>query len=108
MACLPNDRLLPSTAFDSDVCRGIGLDATLVGDPNDDRMAWLQQADGTRRDLVWPEGYKARFSPSLEVLDSHGDTLFRQGDRVAGACIAGQADAPLPLLRIRTSDVVKK
>ena len=52
---------------------------------------------------------KARFNPNLEVMNANGETLFRQGDHVIGACLAGDGEeGPRPLLRIRGSDVVKE
>jgi len=37
---------------------------------------WLEASNGStatqRRDVVWPAGYRARFTPSLEILDENG------------------------------------
>jgi hypothetical protein len=70
------------------VCAGVGLDAVLRGSPTDPRVAWLENNMGVqaRMEATWPAGYRARFSPSLEVLDEHGNVVIREGDTVAGAC----------------------
>jgi hypothetical protein len=50
-----------------------------------------------RRDVIWPPGYVARFTPMLEVLDETGRVIFRDGDAVSGGCTTGP-DAQGPLL----------
>jgi hypothetical protein len=67
-------------------CAGVGIDAILRGDATDPRVAWLVNSLGTRVDVEWPVGYKARFSPKLEVLDAAGTVVLREGDAVTGAC----------------------
>jgi hypothetical protein len=69
---------------------GIGLEgATLRGDPHDWRVAWLDLGrNGTRR-LVFPQGFTARFTPRLEVLDASGQVRFHDGDAIPGACVWG-------------------
>lgn len=79
------------------VCRGVGLEARLTGSPSDPRIAWLEP--GGRR-LVWPFGFVARFSPTLEILDQDGMLVMREGDAVSGACLKGTADDPGALLMI--------
>jgi hypothetical protein len=79
----------------------VGIDATVVGDPKDERIVWLD-IDGDYPDpsLVWPFGYVAVFNPKLSVLNETGQVVFRQGDRVKGACTAGPNNAPGSVLRI--------
>ena len=67
-------------------CAGVGINAIIRGDATDPRVAWLVNTTGTRLDVVWPAGYKARFSPKLEVLDDTGTVVLRDGDPVTGAC----------------------
>ena len=70
-------------------CGGVGMDATLHGDPEDPRVAWLvNQVPGGRQrvEVAWPPGYRARFSPALEVLDGSGSVKLREGDHIDGAC----------------------
>lgn len=105
LGCATPMVLLPTTPF-PDACRGIGLDATLEGSPDDPKFAWLTTTDGVRRDLVWPAGYKARFNPKLEVLSEQGVVEFRQGDVVRGACRKGPTNDRLPSLLIRPGDLV--
>jgi hypothetical protein len=68
-------------------CAGIGIvDGTLRGDPQDPRVAWLDHGPyGTRR-LVFPQGFTARFTPRLEILDANGKVKFRDGDAITEGC----------------------
>ena len=101
LAPTPSPLALPTLNSDNGACRGIGLgDATLAGSPTDERVAWLETPGG-RREIVWPPGFTARFTPELEVLDSAASIVFRAGDRISGGCTAGPADNPAELLVIR-------
>jgi hypothetical protein len=74
-------------------CAGIGLiDATLQGDPDDPSVAWLAIKDHGTRGLIFPKGFTARFTPSLEILDATGQVKFRAGDTIDAACLWGQSD----------------
>jgi len=73
-------------------CGGVGFNATLAGSVSDPRLVWLvahglgsSSASG-RVDVVWPPGYRVRFSPTLEVLDGSDTVQLRGGDPVGGAC----------------------
>jgi hypothetical protein len=68
-------------------CDGIGLDGVLAGDPTDPRVAWLAVTGGGRRELVFPLGFTARFSPDLEILNASGEVAFREGDHIGGGCL---------------------
>ena len=68
-------------------CGGIALSAVLDGDVADPRLAWLVADPGRRVDLTWPPGYRARFTPHLEVLDARGVVVLKEGDPVSGACV---------------------
>ncbi len=80
-------QVLPSGVLEA--CAGVGLDAVLHAAPNDLRVAWLINNLGTRIDVIWPVGYRARFAPTLEVLDAAGLVVLREGDSVTGGCFAG-------------------
>ena len=70
-------------------CAGVGLDAVLRGSPSDPQVAWLESSMGgtlSRRDVTWPAGYHARFTPNIEILDENGSVVLRDGDHVEGAC----------------------
>ena len=90
---------LPVTEFSND-CRGVGLDATLTGSPNDARLTWLVTDREGRIELVWPRGYTARFAPKLEVINESGLVVFREGDAINGGCVKGPADDPSQVLMI--------
>jgi hypothetical protein len=83
------------------VCLGVGGGggATLVGDPNDSQVAWLE-GFGNRVEVVWPPGYFARFAPDLEVLDPSGKVMYREGDLIPGGCAVGPPDDPPSLILI--------
>jgi hypothetical protein len=67
---------------------GVGLDAVLHGSPNDARVAWaIDRSSGARSELVWPNGYSARFLSGLEILDSKGTVVARDGDLIIGTCM---------------------
>ena len=90
---------LPTVSSPEDACAGIGLfDSTLTGSPLDPRVAWLEFR-GRRRDVVFPPGFHARFTPGLEILDQDGGIVARGGDSIDGACVTGDAaDEPLLIL----------
>jgi hypothetical protein len=79
-----------------EACGGVGLSAVLHGDTADPHVAWLVSDLGTRIDVIWPPGYRARFSPNLEVLDGSGIIVIRTGDPVTGGCVT--ADPSILLL----------
>lgn len=93
---------LPTLTSDNGACREIGLmGATLAGSPADPRVAWLEFGDEGRREILWPPGFTAQFTPELEILDASRTVVFRAGDAISGGCTAGPADDPGQLLVIR-------
>jgi hypothetical protein len=42
--------------------------------------------DGHRENLLWPPGFRARFTPTLEVLDPFGRVYAREGDPAHDHC----------------------
>jgi hypothetical protein len=72
----------------------VGLDTVVRGSPNDPRIAWLENHLGAppgmatwpRSEATWPAGYRARFTPKLEILDGWGNVVLREGDAVTGSC----------------------
>ena len=83
---LPGTLQLPTVATGGTACAGIGLDAILTGSPSDPQVAWLI-VDGRRRDVLFPDGYGARFAPNLEIVDPAGHVVARAGDRIDGPCV---------------------
>ena len=89
---------LPTIDLVGRACRGIGLDGTLSGNPSDPRVAWLATSVG-RRDVVFPAGFTARFTPGLEVLDGRGRVVAHQGTEITGGCTTGpNAQGPVLIL----------
>jgi len=97
----PGDYALPAHVgqpwFLGTTCAGVGLDAVVHGSPDDPRIAWLENrlmipagAAGQRMDVEWPTGFRARFTPNLEILDGWGNVVLREGDAVGGACQTGE------------------
>jgi len=90
----PGEIALP--AFQTEVnglpaaCGGVGWArgyAVVHGSPHDPALTWIVFAgDGHRESLLWPEGYRARFTPSLEVLDPLGRVVMREGQSSTGGC----------------------
>jgi hypothetical protein len=71
--------------------------ARLVGNASDPRVAWVQFG-AKRADVVWPQGYRARFNPYLEILNANGEIVARHGDEIRGGCVTSEsADEPLLL-----------
>jgi hypothetical protein len=68
-------------------CRGVGVDAVLQGDATDPRVAWLITSSGARLDVYWPAGYRARFTPNLEILDANGTVALRGGAHLSDMCV---------------------
>jgi hypothetical protein len=62
-------------------------DVTVHGSPDDPALTWIVFAvDGHRENLLWPPGYRARFTPTLEVLDPFGRVYAREGDPAHDHC----------------------
>lgn len=83
--CGPSRLDLPTTSLES--CSGYGIAAVLRGDAADPDVAWIERHPTRERiDAVWPTGFTARFDPELEILDSSGRVVMREGDYVNGTC----------------------
>lgn len=77
-------------------CGGVGLEAVLRGSRDDPRLVWLEitsalptapdATPGPPQTIVWPAGYRARFTPNLEILDAGGNVVLRDGDAIGGVC----------------------
>lgn len=89
----PGERWLPAFPVEMAdgtpiLCGGVGFIGNFVlhGAVADPRLAWIRYPDGSRRELVWPAGYSARFTPDLEVLDDHGQVVARDLSIATGGC----------------------
>lgn len=45
-------------------------------------VVWLDAPDGRHLSILWPEGFKALFAPSLTIYDETGGLVAREGDSV--------------------------
>ena len=89
---------LPTFSQENPPCAGVGTDATLTGSPTDPRLAWMVDPQGGRHEIVWPQGFTARFDPELAVLDASGTVVYRAGDKIDGGCVTGSGNTLLILL----------
>jgi len=92
---------LPTVATADGLCREIGYDGVLRGDPADPRVVWGEKQTRVnhlvlRKELVWPPGYTARFAPKLEILDATRQVRYVAGNTIPGGCTTG-ADAQGPM-----------
>ena len=52
-------------------------------------LTWAEGIEGPEMQLVWPTGYRARFTPLLEVLAPDGTVVAREGAPITTACELG-------------------
>jgi hypothetical protein len=73
------------------LCGSVGLAGawSLHGAASDARLTWVTLPDGQRNEVVWPPGYRARFTPNLEVLNELDVVVAREGSLPTGGCQAG-------------------
>ena len=62
------------------------LDTSGTGCAGTARVAWIEIAGFGEQLAVFPKGFTARFTPSLEVLDQSGAVVLREGDAITGTC----------------------
>lgn len=74
---------LPHPSFPAGECYGTYLEgAYLAGEANDSSVAWVSSAVGQRVNVLWPDGYTARFAPSVELVGPIGQFVARAGDEL--------------------------
>ncbi|HEX7399399.1 MAG TPA: hypothetical protein VF302_06485 [Candidatus Limnocylindrales bacterium] len=52
-------------------------------------LSWAEGIVGPEMQLVWPAGYRARFTPLLDVLAPDGTVIAREGAPITTACELG-------------------
>ncbi|MDL2336193.1 MAG: hypothetical protein QFC55_09200, partial [Chloroflexota bacterium] len=70
------------------LCAGtgwVGDGHVLTGSADDSRLVWMM-VGGERKELEFPVGYSARFTPDLELLDENGKVVGREGSTLTGGC----------------------
>jgi len=93
---LPTTRAEPPPPDVIAGCSSVLEPAVLHGNATLEPATWLiRMDDGTRRDIVWPGGFRARFAPHLEVVDETGSVVTGEGDCLQGGCMVGDAAAIL-------------
>lgn len=88
------------TGGDTDGEDGMEITGTLGGDAQlEGGCAWLDAGDGTRYEVLYPDGYRIQFDPVQlvdpdgEVVASEGDTLTVRGEArkdMASICQVGE------------------
>jgi hypothetical protein len=106
---------LPTVDWQSNACPGVGLNnVVLTGDPDDPLVAWLVPAErrdtfrrygeaasihgAGRLNVLFPQGFTARFAPNLQILDTAGKVVSGEGDHITGACVTGSDPRTLLIL----------
>jgi hypothetical protein len=99
---LPSGQFALPTAQPRDLPSGVALGCSsmltpsvLRGSAADPHLAWLVGFDAERIEVIWPEGYTARYTPSLEVRDPTGRVMLEAGDFVDGTCGIGDPGGQL-------------
>jgi hypothetical protein len=64
-------------------CPASGVTGEVRGAPWDPRVAWIGLST-----VRWPQGFTARFTPSIELVAPEG-AVYREGDRVQASGFAG-------------------
>jgi hypothetical protein len=62
----------------------------LRGDSAASPPVWVEDPQGRRLTVIWPNGFGARFDPKLELLGPSGSVVARDGDLLD--LTAGQVD----------------
>ena len=81
MGCAQGVVPLPVAPRDADPpCIGMGFTAIVHGSQTDlGHPVWVE-ARGSRVEVEWPLGFAVRFAQEVEVLDSIGRVVAREGD----------------------------
>ena len=102
---------LPGPTSPVTECGGVGGGVVILrGDPSDPHLTWETALDGSgRQEVVWPPGYRVRFTPKAEVFDATGGLIARDGDQVpGGGCVVGPVEDPTGLLIVQPEEWVKQ
>lgn len=77
-------------------CDSIGVKDPVVGilqgDVSDKVVVWLLDADGQRIEVVWPEGFVARYEPMATLYDAAGTRVAGAGQGIYLQVSRGSAD----------------
>lgn len=52
----------------------------LRGDRAADPPVWVEDAQGKKLSILWPNGFSARFDPDLSLIGGSGQVVARAGD----------------------------
>ncbi len=68
------------------------LPFTVAGDPSKSPPVWGIDRAGHSFPVIWPPGFRARFTPRLEVLAPDGTVIAHGGDVISDAGGGGGGD----------------
>ncbi len=76
---------LPGLDGPAKPCAGVGLEDSVVhGMATAPDPVWLDTGRQARRTSVrWPAGFSARFAPQLEIIDTSGAVVAKEGDTLS-------------------------
>jgi hypothetical protein len=89
-----DEQWLPAVESDA-ACGGVGFvgEFRLHGSAADPHLAWMTRPDGSRTELVWLPGTRARFTPAFEVHGPNGQRIAGEGSPITGGCPIGSSGA---------------
>ncbi len=79
-------------------CRGVGTDVVIHGAAADPKVSWVTSPQTNQRtEIIWPVGYSARCTPTLEILDATGAIVAKEGDHLGGWCKTADTPDGVPI-----------
>lgn len=75
-ASLATFKPLPSGECPAAALTGVRLRGDRTASP----PVWIEDPQGKKLNVVWPNGFSARFDPGLELVAPGGDVVARDGD----------------------------
>jgi hypothetical protein len=75
------ESLFPATPKPDPVGGGVELVGTLGADSIEGGCGYLEAANGTRYQVIYPDGWQLELSP-LQLISAEGEVVARGGDRV--------------------------
>ncbi len=73
---IPTFGPLPSGECPAAQLAGLRLRGATSASP----AAWVEDDQGKKLSIIWPNGFSARFDPSVSLIGPRGDVVARDGD----------------------------